>query len=73
MTGTREVMIFSTIERVESSSPPGVRELDDDGVVVLALRLIDRAADELVADRMNRVVDVRPQHAGVNLDGGGGE
>ena len=24
MTGTREVMIFSTMERVESSRPPGV-------------------------------------------------
>ena len=44
------------MSRVESSRPPGVLSLDQQGLVFVAFRFGDGAANVFIRDGMNRVV-----------------
>ena len=57
ITGTGEARIFSMMWRVESSRPPGVFSLDQQGLIFIALGLRQGAADVLLGDGMDGVVD----------------
>ncbi len=63
MMGTGDARIFAMIDRVESTSPPGRAQLDQHGIGIGLARLLDGAADVLIADGLDRIVNADLHHA----------